>query len=802
MLRNYLNIALRSLRAQKGYALINLTGLAVGMACCILLLLYVQHELSYDRFHANSDSIYRIQMDRYSGDEKVFSSAVTFPMVGPTLAQDFPEVTTTARLLPTGSVLQYADQAFRQRDMFYADSTFLTLFSFPFVVGDPVSALTQPNTIVLSEANAIRFFGSAADAMGRTMQLNGQQSLTVSGVYADLPANSHITFDALVSFVTLEARSEGARTSWGWYDFYTYIQLRPDTDPAAFETKLPAFIDRYKGEALANLNRREVLLLQPLTDIHLYSNLSWEANVNGNGQTVYFLLIIAGFILVIAWVNFINLSTARSLDRAREVGVRKTLGAARIQLVRQFMLESFLINLLAALASLALVYLTLPYFVELIGVELSLSVLGGSVILVGLVALFVVGTVLAGLYPAFFLSSFRPVQVLKGGGASLSKGLGFRRGMVVFQFAASIVLIAGTFIVSQQIAFMQAQDLGIDMDQKLVLRGPAVLADRDAYPEQFDVFRQVALQQTAVSSFSAVSSVPGNENFWIGGFRTEQMAETEAQDIYLVGIDYAFVDAFGVKLLAGRAFDEAFGTDNESIILNATAARLLGFDTSEAALEGRIVWGDGTRPIIGVVEDYHVASLKESVDPMMFLLRPNTRSYYTMQVNTADLPATLATLEAEWNRVFPGNPFEYFFLDSFFDQQYRSDRLFGRVFGLFAMLAIAIACLGLFGLAAFSVQRRTKEIGIRKVLGASIPNLLRLLSKEYAMLVLLASVVAWPIAYILMQQWLQGFALHIDVNLTVLLLAGGIALAIALLTVSYNALKAALSDPIQALRYE
>lgn len=801
MYKNYLKIAFRTLLKHKGYSGINVVGLGVGIACCILILLYVGHEFSYDRFHEHGSDIYRVQMDRYQGNEKIFSSAVTFPMVGPTLYEEVPEVIGYARLLPTGGVVQYDVLQFREDNLFFADSTFLTLLSYPLLRGDPKTALTEPNTAVVSASAARRYFGDA-DPVGKLLRVNGNAEYTVTGVFEDVPVHTHLDFDLLFSFSTLINRAPASQTSWGWYDFYTYLRLTPGADPGVLEAKMTDFMARHKAESYAESAQWETLLLQPLHDIHLYSRLSWEAGVNGNSTTVYFLLVIALFILIIAWVNFINLSTARSMERALEVGVRKALGAQRVQLVRQFLLESLLVNVMAAMLALSLVWLLLPTFATMAGVETGLRLSDNPGVLGWVFGAFLVGALLSGLYPAFFLSSFKPMRVLKGGAPAGGSSLRLRKSLVVFQFAASIVLIAGTLIVARQLDYLRSQDIGLNIDQTLVLRGPNVLPDREAYPGQVAAFRDVVLQQPNVRAFAASSTVPGEENFWISGFRTERMEETERKDVYIVGVDDAFMDLFEIELLAGRSFSQDFGTDEKAFVLNETAARLLGFDTPQAAVEGRIARGDEFWPVIGVIADYHQNSLKENLDPVLFRYMPGIRSFYALKIAPHNADRTIAAVEAAWKQVFPGNPYDYFFLDAFFDEQYQADRQFGRVFGLFALLAILVACLGLFGLTAFSVQQRTKEIGIRKVLGATAPGIVGLLSKEYAILVMLANGIAWPVTYLVMRRWLETFAYHVDPGFLTLLLAGTATLLIAGLTVGYHTLRAAHTNPVDALRYE
>jgi putative ABC transport system permease protein len=807
MFKNYLKIGLRNLLRHKGYSLINIAGLAAGLASCLVIMLYIKFEISYDNFHRNGDQVYRVRMDRFKNNELSFRSAVTYPAVGPAMKRDIPGILEYARLLPTSGTMQYHDRIFREEKLFYADSAFLKIFSFPLVQGHREGALSEPYTAAVSASMAKKYFGEA-NPLGEIIKFNGTTDLKIAEVFQEVPANSHLHFNALISLATLKAfldpeTRKSFEENWGWYDFYTYILTSPGTGRAALEAQFPALIEKYKGKALRANNAREEFILQPLRDIHLYSNLSWEAAVNGNGKLIYFLLIIALFIIVIAWVNFVNLSTARALERAREVGVRKVVGAARSQLVKQFLLEALLINFLAAVISLTLIEAVLPYFNQLIGIKLALDLSSDADLLAGMVGLFALGALGAGVYPAVLLSSFLPTTVLKGKFTTHAKGLLLRKSLVIFQFAISIALIIGTLTVFKQLDYMRNQDLGINLRQTLVIHAPRVIRDRERLPQDLGIFKNQLLQNPSIYGFTASSGIPGRENFWINKFTVKGAKDDESQSIYVTGVDYDFITAFEIKLLAGRNFSREFGSDEkEAFVINESAARLLRFKTPEEALGKVIVWGDEERKVVGVIKDFHQASLKLTITPNIFVLAPTAASFFAVKIKTENLPDALASIQTTWNATFPDNPFDWFFLDEFFNKQYQADRQFGQVFTLFAGLAIIIACLGLFGLASYTVARKTKEIGIRKVLGASLTGIVGVLSKDFVKLVLAANLIAWPIAWYVMSRWLQDFAYRIDIGWWVFALAGGLALIIALITVSTQAIKAALANPLEALRYE
>ncbi len=594
--------------------------------------------------------------------------------------------------------------------------------------------------------------------------------------------------------------TNSVETSWGWYDFYTYVKLRPNTDHAAFAAKLPAFTDKYINSKpnVIKANFRNETLLQPLTAIHLWSNINQEAEPNGDGKAVGLLFAVALFILAIAWVNYINLSTARAVERAREVGVRKVSGATRSQLMRQFLTESLLLNSTALALALGIVWSAAPAFSNFLGKDIPFSLFSGS-LLGAMLGIFAAGTLLSGFYPALVLSGFRPVNILKGAFKSSPRGVTLRQGLIVGQFAVSVAMLIGVLVVTRQVGFMRSQNPGFDRSQTLVLEGPGTLAD-STYRNVFAGFRNEVLQIPGVQNIAGSSSVPGDEIYWTSGFRRLKSDSEQFNTLYILGTDAGFASAYDLKFAAGRNFEI---TDKKAAILNESAARLLGFASPEQALGEQISRGRrDTMTVCGVVRDFHHLGLQKAVDPMCLRYNAETRNYYSLKIGGGNLPGTLAGVEALWKRHFPADPYSYFFLDEFFDSQYKADVLFGKVFGLFTLLAVFIACLGLFGLASYTVLQRTKEIGIRKVLGANVAGITGLLAKDFLKLVALAILISVPVAWYFMDRWLSGFAYRIDIQWWMAAAAGALALGIAFITVSLQSVKAALANPVQSLRSE
>jgi putative ABC transport system permease protein len=799
MIKNYLLTAIRSVTRRKGFSLLNVLGLSIGLAASLLILQYVKDELSYDDFHVNGEQIYRVQYDFYRDKELVFKCATAFPRVAPMLKADYPEVENTCRLYLRygGGVIRYEDMAIKEDNVFTVDQSFFEMFSYPLIAGDRKTVLKEANTAVIEEHTARKYFGDE-NPIGKHIKFRQNETYEVTGVIQS-PENSHLKFTFLLSYPTMTTLvGKDFEEAWGWYDFYNYVQLKPGSDPKDLEAKFPAFIKKYGSEGD---EERTKFSLQHLPDIHLYSDLIQEARVNGNGRSVYFLMIIALFILVIAWVNYINLATARAVERAKEVGVRKSIGAARTQLMGQFIAEAFLINLTAVIIALALLNLAIPLFNELAGKELTTSILTDVYLWYAVGALFVLGSLFSGLYPAVVLSSYQPAKVLKGAMKGSREGLALRKALVIVQFVASVALIAGTLIVYQQLMFMQNRDLGIDIEQTVVINAPGIV-DNTIYTSQFTSFKNELLRHPSIKKVSGSSEIPGNLIYWTNGSQRVGGDQLPNTIMYRVAVDYDFFDLYNNKLITGRVFSPQFTADSSNVVLNRKAIEVLGFKNPEEAIGNLVRIGGDTLTVVGVVENYHQEGLKNDFRQTAFHLAPRDQTYYSLKVDGKDKGQTLAYAKEKYAQVFPGNPFDYFFLDSFFNRQYKNDQQFGRVFGFFALLAIFVASLGLFGLASFTAAQRTKEIGIRKVLGSTVPNIFLLLSKDFLKLVVVANVIAVPLVWFLMDQWLSTFAFRITIGAWIFLVSATVTTLIALVTVSFQSISAAIANPVRSLRYE
>jgi len=805
MLTNYFKIAWRNLIRNKAFSAINIWGLAIGVAACLLILQYVTFELSYDNFHAKGDRIYRVLQDRYDKGKLSTQWAGGAQAAGNSFKAAFGEVEDYVKVLKRRAMIaDYGEKSLKVERVFTASESFFKIFSYPLLAGNVNTVLAEPNTVVLSESVAKRLFGNE-NPMGKTIKLNQERAVKVTGVYQDMPANTHLHADLLIPHVTFikdMGKDNNPDQAWMWDGALSYLLLRPNVDPKALEAKFLPYIQKTIGAELKKYDADAVYTLQPLRDIHLYSHFMEEAEPNGDGNTVYLLLGIAFFIVVIAWVNYINLATARAVNRAKEVGVRKAVGSLRGQLIRQFMTESVLLNGLAVGLALLLVVVALPIFNKLAGQQLSFSFLVSSRFWLPLIGLFIVGAFLSGLYPAFVLSGYRPVSVLKGKVSTSRQGIVLRKSLVVFQFAASLFLLVGTLAVFKQIQFMRAQSLGLNIDQTLVINPPIIKTD-STFMHQMLAFKDELLRRSDIRSITASTVVPGQASDWnAGGIRLKGTDESKSKQYRIIGVDYDFLKTFDLKLVAGRNFSKEFGADPKALIFNKKAVRQLGFDQPEQAIGKQIeFWGE-TYTLVGVTDNFHQQSLRDAYEPLILRLIPDVRGYFSIKMAGRELTHTIDEVRSEWNRFFPGNPFEYSFLDERFNEQYRADQRFGQVFGLFTGLAILVACLGLFGLASFTTAQRTKEIGIRKVLGASVGEIVQMLYREFAILILLAFVVATPLAWYAVSQWLQSYAFRTDIQWWLFLVPFVMVLLIALLTVSFQSLKAALMNPITSLRTE
>lgn len=805
MIRNYLKIAFRNLVKNRAYSSINILGLAIGIAACLLILQYVTFELSYDNFHANESRIYRVLQDRYDKGKLSTQWAGGAQAAGNSFKAAFGEVEDYVKVLKRRALIaDYGEKSLKVERVFVASESFFKIFSYPLLAGDVNTVLTEPNTVVLSESVARRLFGTE-NPMGKTIRINNEKAVKVTGVYQDMPANTHLHADLLISHITFVKEvgpDNNPDNAWMWDGALSYLLLRPDADPKALEAKFVPYIQKTIGAELKKYSADAVYTLQPLRDIHLYSHFMGEAEPNGDGKTVYLLLGIAFFIVVIAWVNYINLATARAINRAKEVGVRKAVGSQRGQLIRQFMTESLVLNGLAVVLALFLVVVALPIFNQLSGQKLSFSLLISPTFWLPLVVLFVAGVFFSGLYPAIVLSGFKPVSVLKGKVKTSRQGIFLRKSLVTFQFSASLFLLIGTLAVFHQIQYMRAQNLGLNIEQTLVINPPIIKTD-STFMRQMQAFKEELLRRSDIRAITASTVVPGQASDWnAGGIRLKGMDESKSEQYRIIGVDYDFLNTFDLKLVAGRNFSKEFGSDPKALIFNKKAVKQLGFDNPTEAIGKQVeFWGE-TYTLVGVTDNFHQQSLRDAYEPLILRLIPDVRGFFSIKLASGQLNSTIGEVRSEWNRFFPGNPFEYSFLDERFNEQYRADQRFGQVFGLFTGLAILVACLGLFGLASFTTAQRTKEIGIRKVLGASVGEIVQMLYREFALLILIAFAVATPIAWFAVVQWLQGYAFRANLPWWLFVAPFALVLLIALLTVSFQSMKAALANPVESLKME
>jgi putative ABC transport system permease protein len=803
MLKSYLRVALRSIRRQRGFAFINIAGLAVGLACCLLIALLVRDELAYDRFHEHADRVYRVVTDVTAPNTPPDAFAVSSRPMGERLLGGYPEVESAVRLVPFDPSVLHEGEYTYDLDVYFAEPSLFEVFSFPLLEGDPATALAEPYRGVITERLARRFFGGGA-VVGQVLALNDTLQVTITGVARDVPPTSHLSFDLLVSYATFEALSPPPpEPQWLQLGLYTYVLLRPGVDAAAFSEKIHGLAQSEYGEVLSQVGIAMEMGLEPLPEIYLHSQRKAQAGPTSDARLVTTFAVIALFVLLIACVNYMNLATARSVQRAREVGVRKTLGANRGLLAGQFLGESLLMTAMALGVALVIVAVVLPVFNEVAGKDLTLRTLGTPPFLAGLVALLLLVGVVAGSYPAAVLSGFQPSRMLKGEFRGSRHGAALRQGLVVFQFAVSVVLIAGTIVVVDQLHYMRSRDLGFQKEHLVTLDAQAVPNAQMA--QRYEAAKQELLAVPGVVRASASAASPGGELPLLLTL-AEGMAEGESRRMHYLFADHDFAGAYGLQLAAGRFLSRDFETDaGGGALLNETAVAALGWGSAEEALGRWVQLGGGQglrRTVVGVVRDYHHFSLQQAVEPMVVMLNPPAFNVFTVRLETAELPATLDRLRQRWEGLFPGYPFTYAFVDEAFDQQYQAETRLTRIIGAFAGLAILIACLGLFGLAAYTTAQRRKEIGVRKVLGAGVPHIVALLSRRFAVLVGIAFLIGAPVAYFALDRFLDGFAYRIALGPSVFLLAGALALLIALATVSGLALRAATTDPVRSLRTE
>ncbi len=819
-LSHFFKNSVRTLSDNKLFSILNIVGLAAGIATSFLLAQYIVFEYSFDRFHQYSEDIYRIPIS-YTGLEEVPGIyAQNHPTIGPTMKKDFPEVLDFCRFVHPnifiGNVaIKYTDESgqiksFREENIYFADSSVFTMFSFPLIKGDARTALAEPYSIAVSRSAAKKYFGND-EPIGKTLYFLGAMPLEVTAVFENIPENSHIKFDILISYQTIWRPS--AFESWKYPQFYNYILLKPGTDPDNFELKLPSFIEKYLGDINREYGFQTHFSLQRITDIHLKSRCSLEPRVQGNANTVNFLSLLALFVLIIAWINYVNLTLTRAFTRAREVGLRKVIGARRSNLVIQFLVDSFIANALATLLGMIIVILVWPYFTQLAGNNMSENIWSNDIfrslkfLWILLVILFA-GSIIAGLYPALRLSAFQPAIVIKGNYLGSYRGVQLRKLLVLFQFTITLALIAGTLLVRHQLIYMRGKDLGFRKDNILVIKSPAIYDsttfDRSRY------FRSELMRLPEIISTTSSTEIPGHMIEGGNGFRKIDQQVEEEEVTRLIGVDSKFFMTFNIQLVAGRYFNEydssTYNTDNNRVVLNRNAAEVLGFTDPEQIIGEKIYFrlGPGLHKaeVIGVVENYHQRSPREALDPMLFYYPTwMNNKFLSIHINSKNLQETLSSIRNLYNEALYDNPLEYFFLDEYYNRQYRADNQFENMFGAFAVLAIIVACLGLYGLSFFIVNHRKMEIGIRKVHGSSIIQIITILYREFIMLILFSLLIASPIIYWLGNKWLSNFAFRVDLNWPIFVIPLMILLIMTITTSVVQTVRSAVENPVNVLRY-
>jgi putative ABC transport system permease protein len=805
MFQNYLKVALRNLWKNKAFSAINIIGLATGLAVCLLIVLYVKDELSFDKYNANADRIYRIDGDIYFNNTEA-NMAVSPDPLGPALKRDYPVVEQVARVIYQGDILiKKNNQNERDQHAAFADSTFFKVFSIPMIKGDPTTALQEPNSIVIDETTAKKYFNTT-DVLGENLYVDNSTNCKITGVIKDMPEQSHFHF----SFIRPLGGDNG---SWLSNNVSTYILVKPGVRQAQMQSYVDATVDNYLAKALMaqlhaslkdmkNQGNHFIYHLMPLTSIHLHSDKSYEIEANGNITYVYIFSIIALLILLIACVNFMNLSTARSANRAKEVGIRKVAGSLRSHLIAQFLTESVLLSFFSLVIAIILAVILLPLFNELAGKEMHISTLFSTWLFPVMIALvFLVGC-LAGSYPAFYLSSFQPIQVLKGKVAKGFKNSLMRSGLVVFQFSISIMLIIGTIVIYNQLHYMRSRKIGYDRDQVLVLHNAYYL------DKKIGTFKDELLNIPGVEKATITGDLPTGTNFDNEGwFRNPNLDASRTIILTNFYVDENYIPTLGMQISQGRNFSKDFPTDSSGVILNEAAVKVLGFKhpLKETLYRPHFNQTGPLSPVayhvVGVVKDFNFSSMHNNVGPLIIQLGDNSGSI-AIRISTKNIPALINNVEHTWKSMVPGQPFNYTFMDADFNNTYNAEQHTGKLFITFAIFAIFIGCLGLFGLVTYAAEQRTKEIGVRKVLGASVGSIVAMLSKDFAKLVLIASVIAFPIAWWAMNKWLESFAYRTHISWWVFVIAGLTAIIIALITVSFQAVKAAIANPVKSLRAE
>ncbi|HMG89412.1 MAG TPA: ABC transporter permease [Chryseolinea sp.] len=812
MMFTYIKLSLRRAWNERSFSALSVAGLTLATVSCTIILLYVSYERSYDDFR--SADILRVTYHAFDNNVETGKSAQIVPGLAPAMAAAIPEIKAAVRLVHTAPfmadpVMQYQDKKFRESRIYYADNGFLLALSYNMVSGSPALALDKPNQLVISKSIAKKYFGES-DPVGKTFTFHrgerGPREILVTGVFEDIPANSHFHTDFVISFTSLGIDLD---SDWDWGNFYTYVQLQPGVNGNQVQSKIPELLNRTFGkyiQELAAQGRRFEFQLQPIHSIHLESKLWAELEVNGDAKTVDFLQMIAIFILLIAWINYINFAIARSSGNSKEISVRKIIGSTRWQLMAQLMTDSAVINLVAICISVAVIQASLPVLKILIVLPDAVA-FGWHHTLI-LVTIFFAGTLCSGLYPAIFISKLNPVALLRSKISRSAISMNMNKALIVFQFTASIVLIVGTITVFSQLSYMRNLPLGLNLEQTLVVKGPAV--KDSTYLSTLSFFRNETTKIAGVSDFAVSSSIPGQELQWGRSFNRQESPDQET-NCAIVAIDEDFFDLYQATFVAGKNYADGTPLWKDAIIINETAAHELGYAEPSAALDKIVIWHENgellPKKVIGIVKDFNQQSLRMKVEPIVFTLKeyvfaPWADEFYSFKINGGNFQSSMDQIDQLWKRIYPQNPFDYFFVDEYFNAQYQNDNRFGKVFTVFSALALFIASLGLFGLTAYMTALRTKEIGVRKVLGSTTFQLVRLLSTHYLTLVLIAFVVACPLSYLLMDEWLSQFSYRIDLGAWIFITAGILCFLTALSTVSVKSWQSANMNPAAALKYE
>lgn len=808
MRSTHLKIAIRNFSRHKFISFVNLFGLTVGLTSCLLIVLYILHELSYDKYNERPEDIYRVTRIFKSPESEATSLhlGTVAPPFGPLLQHEFPQVQHMTRLLETSNLsFRYGEKIFSEREAFFADENLFNIFQVKILKGNPRTALSEPYSIMLSKETAARYFGNE-DPVNKVIRLDNRMDFKVTGVYAPFPGNAHLHPSSLLSFKTLNDPEiygiENLQRNWSNNSFFTYLRFYPKTNVKEIEKRFPAFLDKVFVEPGATVKPSTwtSLTLQPLTDIHLYSHLDSEAEENGDIKRVYIFSAIALFILLIACINYMNLATARSSLRAREIGVRKVVGAERREIIYQFLSESVFIALLAMAAAVALAMICLPLLNTVSGTQMSFSALNHPGWIFVLIAVPVVVGILSGIYPALFMSSFIPARVLKGlfnsGGAAVS----LRKVLVTVQFSISIILLIATIVVYRQLAYMQNKPLGFNKDHIVTV------PYNDALNERFDGFRTAMMSNSLIKNVTRSSRIPSGRLLDAQGSsidKGDSLRPTNA-DIKYLAVDENFINTYGIKVMEGRMFSPAYGLDTSAFMINEAAVRVLGLKNNREAIGKNFAYGEKKGKIIGVINDFNFESLVQKIVPLVLLFPKDAGDYgrISLKIDARQATAALAQLERTWKQFLPDMAFEYTFMDENFAQLYVAQERQGTIFSIFSGIAIFIACLGLFGLSSFTISQRVKEIGIRKVLGADVKTIVYLLSKEFMKLVILAALVAIPVAWFAMNNWLDDFAYRTSISWWIFAGAMALAAIIALGTITALTIKAAIANPVKSLRSE